>query len=169
VACYDDSVWLAFSSSFFVSTNKKGFMGYLKMWIHLVWATKNREPMLAKAVRDILFPHMKENARDKNIYVDCINGYTDHVHVLISLKPTQTIAGLAQLLKGESSYWINKNNLLARKFEWQDDYFGVSVSPNELDRVRDYIKYQEVHHHKKTFQEEYDEFIEKYESVLVSG
>jgi REP element-mobilizing transposase RayT len=66
------------------------------------------------------------------------------------------------LIKGESSFWINKNKLTIEKFEWQDEYFAVSVSESMLDKVRDYIKNQEEHHRKKTFQEEYDEFISKY-------
>lgn len=67
-----------------------------------------------------------------------------------------------QLIKGESSFWINKNQLTKEKFEWQDEYFAVSVSESQLYRVRNYIKNQEQHHRKKTFQEEYDEFIAKY-------
>jgi REP element-mobilizing transposase RayT len=67
-----------------------------------------------------------------------------------------------QLIKGESSFWINKNELTKEKFEWQDEYFAVSVSESMIDKVREYIKKQEEHHSTKTFQEEYDEFISKY-------
>lgn len=67
-----------------------------------------------------------------------------------------------QLIKGESSFWINKNQLTQQKFDWQDEYFAVSVSESILDKVRNYIKNQEEHHRKKSFQEEYDEFLEKY-------
>jgi len=72
-----------------------------------------------------------------------------------------------QLIKGESSFWINKNkelfpNLNGRKFEWQDEYFALSVSESVVDKVRNFIKNQEEHHKKKTFKEEYDEIIEKY-------
>jgi len=67
-----------------------------------------------------------------------------------------------QLVKGESSYWINKNGLTEAKFEWQDEYFAVSVSESAINKVRDYIKNQEEHHKRKTFQDEYDEFIVKY-------
>jgi putative transposase len=67
-----------------------------------------------------------------------------------------------QLLKGESSYWINKNRLCREKFEWQDDYFAVSVSESMVPRVREYIKNQEDHHQTKTFAEEYDLFLKEY-------
>ena len=74
----------------------------------------------------------------------------------------QTTGKIMQLLKGESSYWINKNTLCKQKFEWQDEYFAVSVFDSMIDKVREYIKNQEDHHTRKTFQQEYDQFIEKY-------
>ena len=137
-------------------------MGYVKMWAHLVWATKKREPVLGKNIRKNIFSHIRENALTKNIQIDFINGHVDHVHILLSLNADQTIANTIQLIKGESSYWINKNKLTPQKFEWQDDYFVVSVSESGIDKVRDYIKNQEEHHKKKTFQQEYDEFMERY-------
>jgi REP element-mobilizing transposase RayT len=66
------------------------------------------------------------------------------------------------LLKGESSHWINKNKITNLKFEWQDEYFAVSVSQSHFSTVKEYILNQEEHHKKKTFQQEYNEFIEKY-------
>lgn len=137
-------------------------MGYVKMWIHLVWATKKREPVLEKNIRKKIFSHIRENALTKNIQVDFINGHIDHIHILVSLNADQTIANILQLIKGESAYWINKNKLTLQKFEWQDDYFAVSVSESGVDKVREYIKNQEEHHKKKTFQQEYEEFMERY-------
>jgi REP-associated tyrosine transposase len=134
-------------------------MPYLEIYIHVVWSTKNREPYLNKEIRQKVFKHIRENAKEKSIYIDFINGYTDHVHCLISLGNEQTISKVLQLIKGESSYWINKNNLSKYKFEWQDEYYAVSVSPSQLDSVRNYIKNQETHHKKNTFKQEYDEFI----------
>lgn len=114
------------------------------------------------SIRPQIFAHIKENAAVQNIHVDFVNGHLEHVHCLISLKSTQNIATVSQLLKGESSHWVNKNKLCSEKLEWQDDYFAVSVSQSGVVRVRDYIKNQEEHHKKKTFKEEYDEFIRKY-------
>jgi len=144
-------------------------MPYVRIWIHLVWATKSRQPFLTKDIRQKVFTHIKENALNKNIYVDFVNGYTDHVHCLVSLNQEQTIAKVVQLIKGESSFWINKNNLCKENFEWQDDYFAVSVSESGVNKVREYIKNQEVHHGVKTFQQEYDEFIEKYGFRVMKG
>jgi len=109
-----------------------------------------------------VWQHIRENARQKGIYVDHVNGYSDHCHCLVSLGIDQTIQKVMQMIKGESSYWINKNNLTSNKFDWQDEYFAVSVSESALDRVREYIKNQDEHHGIKTFQEEYDEFIMKF-------
>ena len=98
----------------------------------------------------------------KNIFLEAINGYTDHLHCLISLGKDQTISKVSQLIKGESSLWINKGNFTPEKFGWQDDYFAVSVSESQVKRVVNYIKNQEKHHAKKSFAEEADEFTTKY-------
>ena len=138
-------------------------MPFLKVYIHFVWSTKNRISYLnSPELRQKVWQHIAENARSKNIFVDFVNGYSDHCHCLVSLGVDQTLQKVAHLIKGESSYWINKNTLTKEKFEWQNDYFAVSVSESMLDRVRHYIKNQEQHHRKKTFQEEYDEFMRKY-------
>src|SRR5690606_496277 len=138
-------------------------MPFVKVYIHFVWSTKNREPFLAtKELRQMMWNHIKENAKSKEIFIDYVNGYSDHCHCLISLGVDQTIQKVMQLIKGESSFWINKQGVLNKKFEWQDEYFAVSVSESMIQRVRNYIINQEAHHHKKSFQEEYDEFILKY-------
>jgi REP element-mobilizing transposase RayT len=138
-------------------------MPFVKVYIHFVWSTKNRYPFLnSKKLRLKVWNHILENAKEKGIFVDFISGYTDHCHCLVSLGIDQTIQKVMQLIKGESSFWINKNELTNEKFEWQDEYFAVSVSESMLDKVREYIKNQEEHHTKKTFLQEYDEFIDKY-------
>ena len=129
---------------------------------HLVWTTKYRKPILVQEIRQKIFSHIRENAKKKGIYVDFINGHLDHVHCLISLGSSQNIDKILMLLKGESSYWINKYKIVEGKFEWQDDYFAVSVSDSVVNRVRNYIKNQENHHKKKEFEEEYQEFIQKF-------
>lgn len=138
-------------------------MPFVRVWIHYVWAVKNRKPLLTDEVRYKLFEHIRENAKSKNIFLDRVNGYHDHVHCLVSLGSDQTIEKVAQLIKGEASYWFNnKSCLLSQKLEWQDEYFAVSVSESGINNVRNYINNQENHHKKKTFAQEYDEFINKY-------
>jgi len=141
---------------------KTQVMAYVKIWVHIVWTTKNREPVLTNPKRKLLFSHMRENARLKGIYLDFIGGYLEHIHCLISLNSDQTIAKTIQLIKGESAYWFNHNIKKGKKLEWQDEYFAVSVSESAVSAVRSYIKNQEQHHKKKTFQEEYDDIMQKF-------
>ena len=142
-------------------------MPYVKIWIHLIFSTKNRDKLISTQLKLQLLKHIKENSIKKNIYIDFMNCVNDHIHLLISLNSEQSISRVAQLIKGESSYWLNKNNLIANKFEWQDEYIAVSIGHSQVNRVRDYIKNQEEHHRKKTFMEEYEEFIMKYEFEIV--
>ena len=137
-------------------------MPYIKIWIHLIWSTKNRYPFLKKPIRAKIISHIRENAKDKKIHLDFINGFDEHIHTLISLKADQTIAKVAHLLKGESSHWVNEQQLTKTKFGWQDEYMAVSISHSAINKVREYIKNQEEHHRKKTFAEEYQLFLDKY-------
>jgi putative transposase len=137
-------------------------MSYTRVWIHAVWSTKNREPLIEKEIRDKIFSHIKDNAIDKGIFLNCIGGYLEHVHCLLALRADQNIASALQTLKGESSFWINKNKLTMFKFGWQNEYFAVSVSESLFDKVRHYIINQEEHHKHKTYSEEYEQFIEKF-------
>jgi putative transposase len=137
-------------------------MSFVKMWIHLVFSTKNREPWLKEEIRYKVHQHIIQNCKEKEIFLQAINGYTEHLHCLISLGKDQNISKIAQLIKGESSFWINKNDVLSEKFSWQDDYFAVSVSESQVESVVKYIKNQKIHHSKKSFDQEVEEFIVKY-------
>ena len=138
-------------------------MSYVRTWVHFVWAVKNREPVLVSPYREKLLVHMRKNAKEKKIYLNRINGYHDHVHCLVSLGGSQTIVGVARLMKGESSFWFNnKSGFQTRKLQWQDEFFAVSICESNLAKVQTYIDGQEGHHQKRTFEEEYAEFIRKY-------
>jgi putative transposase len=137
-------------------------MPYTKIYIHAVWSTKDRRPYFGSLLKQKLIDHICENAKIKNIHIDHINGYNEHLHCLISMSSDQNIATIMNLIKGESSFWINRQKLTKQKFAWQDEYFAVSVGQSQLDSIRRYIRDQEIHHSKKTFQQEYDEFIRHY-------
>jgi putative transposase len=137
-------------------------MPFIRIWIHFIWSTKNRDKLIVPSLKTVLLDHIKMNAKDKNIWIDTVNCVSDHIHMLIYLGVEQSISKVVMLLKGESSHWINKNNLIKMKFEWQDEYIAVSVSESNVEILRKYIHNQEEHHRKKTFKEEYDEFMEKY-------
>lgn len=138
-------------------------MSWVRIWIHLVFTTNKgiaffNSPEIRKAV----FDHIVENTKLKNIWMDSVGGHKQHIHCLLSLGKDQTISGIVQLIKGESSFWINRSNLVQGKFGWQDDYWAVSVSESHIQKVRDYIKNQEEHHRIKSFNKEVDEFMKKY-------
>lgn len=136
-------------------------MPWVRVWIHFVWSTKERHPFLKDEIRFNVFQHIRENARQKDIHIDFINGYVDHVHCLISLGTDQTLERIMQLIKGESSFWINQNRMCKTKFGWQDEYFAVSVSETNLKAVRKYIANQEEHHRSHSFEDEFEGFMKR--------
>ena len=137
-------------------------MPYLNIYLHVIWSTKNRTKLITKELKPILIEHIISNAKAKGIFLLAINCVQDHIHFLISLGADQTVGKVVQLIKGESSHWINKNKLLHGKFEWQDDYIAVSVSKSISEKVKAYISNQEEHHRIKSFSEEVEEFRKKY-------
>lgn len=129
----------------------------------MVFSTKNRLSFLNSIeLRKTVFQHIKNNAEEKGIWLDCVSGFSDHAHCLISLGREQSISEVAQLIKGESSFWINKNKLTSNQFIWQDDYWAAGVSESHIQAVRRYIHNQEVHHSKQDFSKEINGFMEKY-------
>lgn len=137
-------------------------MSHVKIWVLAVWGAKNNDRILTKDVRKKLFQHIYDNAKEKQIYINFINGEMDHIHCLLALNADMTIAKVIQLIKGEAAHWDNKNSIVKPELEWADEYFAVSVSESIIDKVRDYIKNQEVHHKKMTLRDEYEKFICKY-------
>lgn len=145
-------------------------MSWVRVWIHMVFSTKSRYPFLKTTeIRETLFQHIRENAKKKEIYLKSIGGYTDHVHCLISLNKELSISKTAQLIKGESSSWINKEKLIQKHFNWQDDFWAVGVSESHVEAVINYINNQEEHHKLKKFSEEVDKFMKKYGWEIIKG
>lgn len=127
---------------------------YYKIWIHLIWSTKDRQPLLKTNFRPLVFDHIRQKAKEEDIWLDTINGIENHVHNLISLHPRFSVSRVANLLKGESSHWINSEDFLTVKFAWQRGYSAFSVSESNVGKVRQYIKNQEEHHRKLSFKKE---------------
>ncbi len=148
---------------------KLDIMPFVNVMIHAVWGTKSRQSFLHKEIKPIIYNHIQTNAKSKGIFIDSINGVEDHIHLLLGLNADLSIAKTLQLIKGESSFWINKQSLIKDKFEWADEYYAVSVSESLLQKIRDYIDNQEEHHRKRTFAEECDEFLRKYNFKRFQG
>jgi len=137
-------------------------MPFVKEMIHAVWGTKNRYPFLTKEIKQKVIAHTRENAMRKEIFIDRLNGFTEHLHCLFGLNADMTIAKALQLIKGESAFWINREQITNDNFEWANKYFAASVSESQLDKVRAYIDHQEEYHKKVTFQYEYDQILKKF-------
>ena len=136
-------------------------MSFTKIYLHCVWSTKNRECIIPDSFRSALLAHFKEYCQSKEIFLDFINVHHDHAHALISLGRQQCIADVMHLIKGESSFWINKTKNLHTHFSWQDDYYAASVSFSHVERGREYIKNQDEHHRKISWEEELQRFLKK--------
>jgi REP element-mobilizing transposase RayT len=137
-------------------------MAYVKNWLHCVWGTKDRIPYLSEEIINEVINHILKNAESKKIYIDSLNGYREHLHCLLSLNPDNSLSNVIQLIKGESSFWINKQKLIKYKFEWAVEYFGISVNESQLKNVRNYIRNQKEHHKKESWEEEYNKLIKEY-------
>ncbi|MFN8299154.1 MAG: IS200/IS605 family transposase [Chitinophagales bacterium] len=129
-------------------------MSFVRNWIHLVFSTKGRMPLLVSAIRQTVFQHIRKQGLANGIQMDFVNGYYDHIHCLFMLPSTMPLSKAVQLLKGESSRWINQDGLTAEPFEWQDEYYAESIGVNDVERVRAYIKNQEDHHKNISFESE---------------
>jgi len=101
-------------------------------------------------------------AKELSIHSERLNIQPEHVHILIILPADKTLAEIVKRFKGESSRWINENNLIQGRFRWQRGYGGFSVSASQLDKVKKYIENQDEHHRTKTFTEEYNEWLKQY-------
>lgn len=136
---------------------------YSQIYIHLVFAVKGRENLLDKNWREEVFRYISGIIKEKGNKPIIVNGYKDHVHCFIGLKPSMAISDLVRDIKNNSSKFINEKKYLRGKFNWQEGYGVFSYSHSHIKRVYDYILNQENHHHKKTFREEYLELLEKFE------
>jgi len=135
---------------------------YTSLFIHIIFSTHGREPVLRSAFRDRLWAYMGGIARENKIKAICVGGTMDHAHLLISVPAAIPVAKAVQLIKGGSSKWLHDNITSPRKFAWQEGYGAFSIGVSQVDEVSRYIERQEEHHRIKTFQEEYLAFLREY-------
>ncbi len=139
---------------------------YYKIWLHIVWSTKDRFPFLSPEIRKELFTHIHEIASKNEYHLSLINGTEDHVHCLFSLNPKLAISKLINEIKGESSHWLNEQKFLKARFSWQRGFAAFSVSESGVKKVMRYIKEQKEHHRKISFTEEWDLLLKKHNVVI---
>lgn len=135
---------------------------YTQIHIQFVFAVKFKNGLIHASWKEELYKYITGIIKNNGHKLLAINGMPDHLHMLVGLRPTQSVSELMQDIKGNSSKWINEKKFLRVKFEWQEGYGAFSYSKSHLDRVISYIKNQEKHHQKRTFKEEYLEFVEKF-------
>ena len=135
---------------------------YSRIWLHLIWETLSREPMLSKQAAAQASRFLMEYSAEKKIYMKINYFNADHTHALIDLPTNKCIADVIQLFKGRSSHWINEQKLVPGRFAWGKGYGAFSVSHSDVGRVANYIARQEQHHKKYTYSEEYQLFVKRY-------
>jgi len=136
---------------------------YTQIHVHFVFAVKFRHGIIQTKWKDNLYKYITGIVQNNNHKLLEINGMPDHIHILIGLRPSQSISDLMKDVKQGSSLWINENRLTSEHFEWQEGYGAFSHSKSQIDSVIHYIQNQEAHHKKKTFREEYLDFLQKFE------
>ena len=128
------------------------------IWIHTIFGTKFRDSLILPEFEPKLHAHIKmQLEEDLGCRVSAIDGTRDHVHILFLLNPNFAVKDILKNVKGESSHWVNQQNIAARKFAWQTGYAAYSVREPDLHVVEEYILNQKEHHRKKSYFEEYQQ------------
>lgn len=136
---------------------------YTQIHLQFVFAVKYRRALILPSYKNELYKYITGIIQHYDHKVLAINGVEDHIHIFIGMRPTQSVSDLLQDIKGSSSKWINENNFLKTKFEWQGGYGAFSYSKSHVQNVINYIAKQETHHKKESFREEYLKFLKAFE------
>ncbi len=130
--------------------------------MHCVFSTKERRKIITPDLKERLYPYLGGIARENKMKAVSIGGVEDHVHLLLSLPSTLSIAKAMQLLKGGSSKWIHDEFPQHRLFAWQEGYGAFSIGVSDVERTVDYIQNQVHHHRRKDFKQEFISFLKKH-------
>ncbi len=134
----------------------------VKNYLHIVFSTKYRQPLIHPSVEAALHSYLGGICNRLECQVLKVGGYTDHIHILCMLSKKIALMKLMEELKSHSSKWVKTKGPGYENFYWQDGYGAFSVKPSEVDRVIAYIANQHQHHSKQTFQDEYRGYLKKY-------
>jgi REP element-mobilizing transposase RayT len=136
-------------------------MPFWRSYYHLIWATKDRVPLIQPAIERRLFPYLISKARESKSNVYAINGWTDHVHLVASIPPSYAVADVVKSLKGASSHFLNHEVGLQAHFAWQRGYGVLTVGERQRPIAEEYVRRQKEHHQRETtiaWLERVDEF-----------
>ena len=134
---------------------------FVSVHVHCVWTTRNREASLSLKLRERLWPYLDGIARENKMKALAVGGAADHVHMLVSLAASISVAKAVQLLKGNSSKWIHETFSDMRSFQWQEGYGAFSIGVSAIEATKMYIRDQVEHHRKRTFREEFATMLQK--------
>ncbi|MBK7885310.1 MAG: IS200/IS605 family transposase [Chitinophagaceae bacterium] len=136
---------------------------FSQIYVQYVFAVKGRENCILPSFQTELYKYISGIITNKEQKSLAVNGMSDHVHVLVGLKPSMRIADLVRDIKNNSTNFINENKFLRNKFSWQEGYGVFSYSQSGFGKVIEYIKNQKEHHKKRTFKQEYMAFLKKFD------
>ena len=136
---------------------------YTKIHIHAIFSVQNRQSLISSDWRDDLYKYITGIVQNHNHKMLQINGMPDHIHVLLGFRPTQSLSELMKYVKQDSTKWINQNKFVNGRFSWQKGYGAFSHSRSQVPQVIKYIQKQREHHKKKSFRQEYLDFLEKFD------
>lgn len=136
---------------------------YTQLYFHIVFAVKGRNNFISNQWKDELYKYISGIIANKDQKLMIVNGMPNHVHLLIGTKPNCNLSDLIRDIKANSSKWINEKKFTNFHFEWQTGFGAFTVSQSGVPKAIEYIKNQEEHHRKKTFKEEYVEFLKAYQ------
>jgi REP element-mobilizing transposase RayT len=136
---------------------------YSQIYIQVVFAVKGRENHIKSDWEERLYQYISGIIKNKGQKLLAINGMPDHIHIFIGMKPDCCLSALVREIKKASNEWVNENKLTSNKFYWQEGFGAFSYSHSQIDVVAKYVLNQKNHHKRKTFKEEYLEFLERYE------
>ncbi|MBA3663374.1 MAG: IS200/IS605 family transposase [Bacteroidetes bacterium] len=136
---------------------------YSQIFYHVVFAVRNRESLIVKDIKDDLYKYITGIVTNQKQKLFIINGMPDHVHLLLNCKPNVNLSDLIREIKEHSTKFINSKKILRGKFYWQEGFGAFTVSKKDVSAVLNYIKFQEDHHTKTTFREEYLTFLKEHE------
>lgn len=136
---------------------------YTQIHLQLIFAVQNRVSLIDPKWENQLHKYLTGIVQNHDHKMLIVNGMPDHLHLVIGMRPVQSLSNLMQIVKKDSSKWINDNQFVKGKFSWQEGYGAFSYSKSQLPRLINYVENQKAHHAKKTFLKEYVEFLDKFE------
>ena len=125
-------------------------MSFWRLYYHLVWARRDREPLIQPETEERLYAYLVRKAAESGVYVYAVNGWYDHIHLLAAIPPRHAVADVVKRLKGSSSHFLNHEGGLAYEFAWQRGYGVLTLGEGQRPKAEVYVRDQKAHHERQT-------------------